>query len=175
MSYSIVFETKIVKLSNGRFLHLNLSGCNNDDAGRSRGDWNGKIYTEDAFIKYAEGFMADSKPSKETNDFDLKIRSKYCTYYDYGKHLLRMMKRAVTFEELNHLGKYVSFKRIDGAEVEENGKRVTMPTEEFTEYLDKRLYESGFRYKIIYTTLETEADIIEAIDGGKSVKIYIGK
>ena len=46
MSYSIIFETKIIKLSDGRLLHLNLSGCNNDDAGRSRDDWNGKIYTE---------------------------------------------------------------------------------------------------------------------------------
>lgn len=66
MSYSIIFETKIVKLSDGRLLHLNLSGCNNDDAGRSRDDWNGKIYTENAFIKYAEGFMKDSKPLAES-------------------------------------------------------------------------------------------------------------
>ena len=50
MSYSIIFETKIVKLSDGRLLHLDLSGCNNDTSGRSRDDWNGKIYTEDAFI-----------------------------------------------------------------------------------------------------------------------------
>ena len=175
MSYSIIFETKIVKLSDGRFLHLDLSGCNNDDVGRSRDDWNGKIYTKDAFIKYAEGFMNKSKPSKETDDFDLKIRSKYCTWYDYGKHLLRMMKRAVTFEELNHLGKYVSFKRIDGAEVVENEKRITLSTEDFSEYLRKKMYEGGCRYRILYTTLETETDIIEAIDGGKSVKIYIGK
>ena len=119
--------------------------------------------------------MENSKPSKETNDFDLKIRSKYSTWYDYGKHLLRMMKRAVTFEELNHLGKYVSFKRIDGAEVVENEKRFTLSAEEFSEYLHKKIYEGGFRYRILYTTLETEADIIEAIDGGKSVKIYIGK
>lgn len=175
MSYSIIFETKIVKLSDGRLLHLNLSGCNNDDAGRSRDDWNGKIFTEDAFIQYAEGFMENSKPSTETNDFDLKIRSKYSTWYDYGKHLLRMMKRAIAFEELNHLGKYVSFKRIDGAEVVENGKRITMSTENFSEYLRKKMYEGGCRYRILYTPLETEADVIEALDGGKSLKIYIGK
>ena len=96
-------------------------------------------------------------------------------FYIFGKHLLRMMKRAVTLEELYHLGKYVSFKRIDGAEVEENGKRITMVAEEFSEYLHKKIYEGGFRYRILYTTLETEADIIEALDGGKSVKIYIGK
>ena len=100
MSYSIIFETKIVKLSDGRLLHLDLSGCNNDTSGRSRDDWNGKIYTEDAFIKYAEGFMEDSKPAKESDGFDLKIGSRYCTWYDYGKHLLRMMKRAITLDEL---------------------------------------------------------------------------
>lgn len=175
MSYSIIFETKIVKLSDGRLLHLNLSGCNNDDAGRSRDDWNGKIFTEDAFIKYAEEFMTDGQPSEERDCFDLKIRSKCSTWYDYGKHLLRMMKRAVTFEELNHSGKHVSFKRIDGAEVVEDGKRITMSTEDFSEYLRKKMYEGGCRYRILYTPLETEADVIEALDGGKSLKIYIGK
>ena len=59
--------------------------------------------------------------------------------------------------------------------VEENGKRITMPTEEFSEYLRKKMYEGGFRYRILYTTLETEADIVDALEGGKSVKIYIGK
>ena len=44
MSYSIIFETKIVKLSDGRLLHLDLSGCNNDTSGRSRDDWNGKRF-----------------------------------------------------------------------------------------------------------------------------------
>lgn len=143
MSYSIIFETKIVKLSDGRLLHLDLSGCNNDDNGRSRDNWNGKIYTEDAFIKYAERFIKDSKPIKESDGFDLKIRSKCSTWYDYGKHLLRMMKKSVTLEELRHSGKYVSFNRIDGAEVEENGEHIKMTMDEFSAYVNKKIYEGG--------------------------------
>ena len=72
MSYSIIFETKIVKLSDGRLLHLDLSGCNNDNVGRSRDDWKGKIFTKDDFIQYAENFMTGSKPSKESDGWDLK-------------------------------------------------------------------------------------------------------
>ena len=174
MSYSIIFETKIVKLSDGRLLHLDLSGCNNDTSGRSRDDWNGKIYTRDAFIKYAEKFMEDSKPAKESGGFDLKIGSRYCTMYDYGKHLLRMMKRAVTLDEL-HYGKYVSFNRIDGATVFEDGKEIEMTMEEFDSYFYEKLYNGGIRYRINYTFLENENDIIEAYDNGNAVRIYISK
>lgn len=175
MSYSIIFETKIVKLSDGRLLHLDLSGCNNDNVGRSRDDWKGKIYTEETFIKYAEDFMKDSKPSKECEGFDLKIKNKYSTYYDYGKHLLRMMKKAITFDELRHLGKYVSFNRIDGATVTENGKEIEMTMEEFNSYFYKKLYSGGIKYRINYTLLEKENDIVQAFDNGYNVKIYISK
>ena len=175
MSYSIIFETKIVKLSDGRLLHLDLSGCNNDTSGRSRDDWNGKIYTEDAFIKYAEGFMEDSKPAKESDGFDLKIGSRYCTWYDYGKHLLRMMKRAVTLDELKHSGKYVSFNRIDGVTVFEDKKEIEMTMKEFDSYYYKKLYNGGIKYRINYTLLETEKDIIEAFDNVYAVRIYISK
>ncbi len=175
MSYSIIFETKIIKLSDGRSLHLDLSGCNNDTSGRSRDDWNGKIYTEDAFIEYAEGFMKDSKPAKESGGFDLKIGSRYCTMYDYGKHLLRMRKRAVTLEELINSGKYVSFNRIDSVTVFEDGKEIEMTMEEFDSYYYEKLYNGGIRYRIKYTLLENEKNIIEAFDNGNSVRIYISR
>ena len=102
MSYSIIFETKIVRLSDGRILHLSLQGCNNDNAGRSRDDFSGKVYTVEEFKEKAEGFKKNSKPSKEEGaGWDLKIGSRYCTYYDYGEHLLRMLaSRSVTWEEL---------------------------------------------------------------------------
>ncbi len=175
MSYCIIFGTKIIKLLDGRLLHLDLSGCNNDGSGRSRDDWHGKIYTEDDFIKYAEGFMKDSKPIKESEEFNLKIRSKRSTWYDYGKHLLRMMKRAITLEELRNSGKYVSFNRIDGFTVYEDEKDIEMTMEEFDSYCYKKLYNGGFRYRIHCTLLKTEEDIVNALDSGKSVRIYIGK
>lgn len=175
MSYSIVFETKIVKLSDGRLLHLDLSGCNNDTSGRSRDDWNGKIYTLDAFIKYAEGFFEDSKPAKEAGGFDLKIGSRYCTWYDYGKHLLRMMKRAVTLTDLRQSGKYISFNRIDSVTVFEDEKSIEMTMKEFDSYYYEALYNGGIRYRINYTLLEAEKDIAEAFDNGYAVRIYISK
>lgn len=55
MGYPIIFKTKIVNLSDGRILHLDLSGCNNDTEGRNNDDWKGKIYTKEDFINYAEG------------------------------------------------------------------------------------------------------------------------
>lgn len=175
MGYRIIFKTKIIKLSDGRLLHLDLSGCNNDNRGRRCDDWNGSIYTEAAFIEYAEDFMKDSKPSKDVDYFDLKIRSKYATWYDYGEHLLRMMRRAVTFDELKSSGKHVSFKRIDSVTVYEGGKEIEMTTKEFSSYYYKKLYYGGIRYKINYTVLETENDVIGAFGNGYSVEIYIDK
>lgn len=175
MSYSIIFETEIIKLSDGRLLHLNLSGCNNDNVGRSRDDWNGKIYTEDAFIKYAEGFMEGSKPVKESDGWDLKIRSKYSTWYDYGKYLLKMMKKAITLEELKQSGKYVSFHRVNGMTVFEDEKEIEMAIDEFHSYYYEKIYNGGVRYRVNYTLLETEEDIIKAFDDGCSIRIYIGK
>lgn len=42
MGYSITFKTKIINLSDGRILHLDLSGCNNDTECRHNDDWQGK-------------------------------------------------------------------------------------------------------------------------------------
>lgn len=175
MSYSIIFKTKIVKLSDGRLLHLDLSGCNNDNCGRKPDDWHGKIYTEEDFIKYAEGFKKDGKPTKKSEYFDLKIGSRRCSYYDYGCHLLRMMKRAITLDELKHSGKYVSFSRTDSADVYEDGTIRTMSLEEFHDYYYKKLFSCGIRYRLNRTLLESEKDIINAFENGNSVKIHISK
>ena len=175
MSYSIIFETTIIKLSDGRLLHLSLQGCNNDNAGRRRDDWHSKIYTENDFVKYAEKFMVDSKPIKESDGFDLKIRSKYCTYYDYGKHLLRMLKKATSFDELKRSGKFVTFSSIDGATVYEVGKVLEMSMKEFDDYFYKKLYNGGIRYRINCTPLYTESDVVNALDNGLSIRTYISK
>ena len=174
MGYSIVFETKIINLKDGRLLHLDLSGCNNDTSGRDRGDFVGNIYTKDEFIKYAEHFKNDSTTIKENNGFDLKIGSRYVNYFDYGEHLLRMMKRAKTWEELNCIGRYIKVQRIDGAEVFEDGKTVTMSIKEFDDYRLKNMWK-GIRYTIIRTLLNAEDEIIKALDNKETVTFYIGK
>ena len=175
MSYTIIFETKIVKLFDGRLLYLDLSGCNNDNEGRRRDDWKGKIFTENDFIKYAESFMMGSKPIKESDGFDLKIRSRYCTWYDYGEHLLRMKKKAITFNELKCSGEYITFNRIDGVTVYEDGKEIKMTMKEFNDCFYKKLYNGGIKYRINYTLLNTENDVVNALDNGFSIRIFIGK
>lgn len=99
MGYSMIFDTKIVKLSDGRIIHFDLSGCNNDERGRDRGDFTAKIYTEDEFFDKADGYKEGSKSFKDNGGFDLKIQGKYASYYDYGEHLLRMFKRRLSWEE----------------------------------------------------------------------------
>ncbi len=65
MGYSIIFETYIVKLPDGRIIHFDRSGCNNDNMGRKQNEFTGKIYNVDDFIKYAEKFKVGSKPKKK--------------------------------------------------------------------------------------------------------------
>lgn len=176
MSYSIVFETKIIKLNDGRLLHLDLSGCNNDTSGRDRGDFTGKIYTQEDFIKKVEGYKQNSKPSKESKEFDLKIGNKFCTMYDYGEHLLRMMKRAETWEELNCFGRYVNVQRLDGVNVWEDDKQIEMTLKEFDDYALKNMYSGkSIRYRILRTDLKTEEDVIKALDNNETVTFYIGR
>ena len=101
MGYSIVFETKVVKLKDGNLLLLSLDGCVNDTSGRQRDEFEGKIFTYNGLVAHAKSFQEGNKPYKKGGEFELKIKSRPCSYYDYGQHLLRMMKRAKTWDELS--------------------------------------------------------------------------
>ena len=177
MSYSIVFETKIIKLKDGRILHLDLSGCNNDNAGRDRGDFTGKIYTEEDFLRKINDYKEGSRPYKENTDFIMKIGSRMCSMYDYGTHLERMLKRTETWEELCNV-RYVSVKSIDGVNVWEGESKspTTMSLKEFNDYFYKNIY-SGKRIRFcnIDTALNNEEEIVNALDAKKTVSFYIGK
>ena len=50
-----------------------------------------------------------------------------------------------------------------------------MTMEEFDSYYYEKIYNGGISYRINYTLLENEKDIIEAFDTGNSVRIYISK
>lgn len=99
MGYSIIFQTKIVKLDDGRIIHFDRSGCNNDDQGREKNIYTATISNIEDFVNKAKSYMKDSKPYKECGNFELKIGSRYCTLYDYGKHLLTMLKRAENLKQ----------------------------------------------------------------------------
>lgn len=173
MGYPIIFKTKIVNLSDGRILHLNRSGCNNDTEGRRNDEWNGKIYTKEEFAEMVDHFMDDSKPMKESENFDLKIGSRYCTFYDYAQHMLRMQKRATSFDELISSKEPTTFKRYDGVVVYINDEPVKMTMYEFKEYVQTHLFQNC-HYRYEWTPLLTEKDVVNALDKNEPLKIRIG-
>ena len=173
MSHSIIFKTKIIKLSDGRLLHLDLSGCNNDKHGRHHDDWTGTIYTEEEFLKKAEEFKKGSLPAKESGGFDLKIGSRYCTFYDYGEHLLRMRKRAVTFDEFMSSKKFITFQVIESISVLDDGKTVTMSIPDFEKYFDEKKWEGMVKYRRNYRLLEGEKEVVDALDSGELLRISV--
>lgn len=175
MGYSIIFKTKIVKLSDGRIIHLDRSGCNNDDCGRNKHEFIGKIYDVENFIKRAEAFKEGSRPIKESNGWDLKIGSRKATYYDYGEHLLRMLKRAENYNEFV-LNRYVSANYCVGIEILEPEHKI-IKIEEVQTYIRSLPVNSGLTYRRMmeYPEVTKEYEIIKALDSNEYVKFYIGK
>lgn len=107
MSYPIIFQTKVVKINDNEIIHFNRVGCNNDDEGRVANVYEAKIRTIEDFKRMAEGFIINSKPYKETGIFDLKVGSKWCSFYDYGMYLLRALKRADNLETFKNNSKII--------------------------------------------------------------------
>ncbi len=171
MSYSIIFETKIVNLKDGRILHLDRSGCNNDNAGRSRDEFTGKVYTKEEFIKYAEHFIND-----DMNGYGLKIGSKWSTYADYGKHLLRMLKRAKTWDEYSkeRAMRATEFKGVHLLKPFEGD----VSADEFDKkYYDWMYSETGISYYRRTEDYYSEDEIISLIENGSlnRTSFYVGK
>ena len=143
MSYSIVFETKILKLPDGKIIHFSRNGCNNDDCGRKKDEFTANVYnSEQEFIKFAEKFK-DENPEQE---YCLKIGSKWATLNDYYNHLVRMLKRGKSLEQFNEefifRGNYCDTVEVYSPE------RVTLSSEEFSKKIYKYLYGGKpFSYK----------------------------
>ena len=141
MSYSIIFETKIVKMPDGKIIHFDRSGCNNDNAGRNKDEFTGKIYeNEQAFISYAEKFKQDYDAG-----FELKIGNKESSYNDYYKHLIRMLKRGKSLEDFGKSYHFYGY-YCDTVDVYEP-QRVTMTAKEFSENFYKLLNSGNLRYR----------------------------
>ena len=171
MSHSIIFETKIVNLKDGRILHLDRSGCNNDNSGRSRDEFTGKIYTREDFIKYAEHFIND-----DTNSYELQIVSKWSTYKDYGNHLLRMLKRAKTWDDYKaeRIMRATEFKGVHLLKPFEGD----VSAEEFDKkYFDWMYSETGISYYTITKDYYNEDEFVSLFDNGKEDRLsfYISK
>lgn len=168
MSYSIIFQTKIAKLPDGRIIHFDRSGCNNDTEGRTQGEFTAKVYTEDEFIWRAEGFMKDSRPYKESQSFELKIGSRYASYYDYGEHLLRMLKRAKSIEDII-ANSFFSAEYVESVDLVKPYKQ-TMTAAEFDKVFYKLLYgDGGLSYRTNMKYLYDAESLVAALDAGEHI------
>lgn len=170
MSYSIIFDTKFIELKDGRLLHLSRNGCNNDTAGRKLSEYRGKIYNKEELEKYAQSFMKDGKSS----DFDLKIGSRICCFYDYGEHLLRMSKRAKTYEEICKERNFTA-SRFDGVNLYKPEEKFLTP-QEFDKVFYEYLYsDKGFSYSRRTTLLNNEEEIVKTLENNQHIDFYVGK
>lgn len=161
MGYSIIFETKIVKMEDGRIIHFDRSGCNNDNEGRKKNEFTGRVYNESDFVKFAENFKKNSKPFKNTDIWDLKIGNRCATMYDYGDHLLRMLKRAKRIEDF--LKEYYFWAY--------HFKGIELLSPEHKEITDKREID-----KIFYDSIYTNNGIRyrRMVDYPKDINVIIG-
>lgn len=176
MGYPIVFETKVVKLPDCRVLHLSLEGCNNDNAGRKRDEFRGKVYTsEKEFVENAEKFKRVSRPFKDGGDFDMKIRSKCVSVYDYGEHLLRMLKRATTWQELADKYRICKAVVFEGVTVNEEGKEEVFLTPREWENVCYDFWYGRRKGRCIthYQHLYSIEQIMEALDSGEGMLFHI--
>lgn len=171
MGYSIIFETKIIKLQDGRILHLDLSGCNNDNSGRSRDEFTGKIYTEEAFNEHIKSHL---DRTSNGDGFDMKIGSRFVKMEQYGRHLLRMLKQAKTYDETCSERLFRAI-RYDGVQLHEPEEKVLTP-KEFSDLFYELLHsEGGLKYNRITTPLNNESEIISSLDDNQSVGFHVGR
>lgn len=177
MGYSIIFETKIVTLSDGRIIHFDRSGCNNDNSGRRRNEFTAKIYTVEEFERSAKSFMANSSPHTEANPcFDLKIGSRVASYYDYGAHLLRMLKRARPYAEFIR-ERNVTAQYCTGIEIEEPRHQV-VSCREFEDTWREIINKYGrisYRRIMEYPDIRDEDAIVRLIEKNVPMDFYISE
>ena len=170
MGYSIIFETKFVKLADGRLLHLDRSGCNNDTAGRDLSDFSGTIYTENKLKEKVNHYNEMSS----SEGWDLKIGSKHVTYKDYGDHLLRMAKKALPYDEFMSQ-RICTATRYDGVTLLEPEQKDMTAKEFDKEFYDYLYGNKPFSYRRRLTELKGETEIITALENKEPVTFYVGK
>jgi hypothetical protein len=176
MGHIIIFETKFVKLSDGRFLHFKRSGCNNDSNGRSRWDFGVELCTFEDVVTEINHWKTNYKPYKECNSMDLKIGSRCATMYDYGEHLLRMVKRAIPYEQFIKDFMFCVKLLTGFYVVTPEAPKETFYTVEAFEELNK-LHRADVRYRRVTENVDVknENEIIKLIEAHKIMDFYIEK
>ena len=179
MSYSIVFQTKIVKLNDGRIVHFERSGCNNDDEGRQPNVYTAVLHeSEDDFVKAVQPYIRDGAPYSECGRFELKIGSRNATMYDYAQHLLRMLARAETEDEFqkNHLFKATLYRGIEMTSPfrkEFYGENALEQMEGFVNAMNP-IDPPVCMYRKLTTRYDKIGDCIKQIKNNEPIVFYIG-
>ncbi len=181
MSYSIIFQDKVVNLGNGKIVYFFRVGCNNDNCGRLKGEFRGNVYTVDEFTKMARNHMEDSKPYKDGGEFDLKIRSRTASMYDYGKHLLTMLRRAESITSFQS-DYYFFAKQYKGFSVLSPFEKTYM-VDEYPDAGSDRFYRRGdfegiivpIQYRNIYDMFFELKDCVDLIEENKPLQFYINR
>lgn len=185
MSYPIIFQTKVVKINDNEIIHFNRTGCNNDFEGRVANVYEAKIRTIEDFKRMAERFIINSKPYKETGIFDLKVGSKWCSFYDYGMYLLRALKRADNLETFknNYAFRATVIKGVEVTDID-NGIHKVFSIIEYPNIFyelrsDNRVFEgidlSKASCRKVVDYIHNIKDSIDLIKEGFPIECYIKK
>lgn len=176
MSYSILFDDKFARLSDGRLIYFSRWGCNNDNAGRGRDEYHAKIFTDESVREYVKSLKESSLPvSESVYGGDFKIRSRWATDFDLGSHLERMIRRAVPFHQMKQ-ERRLRGKVLDKIEVAINGgEPVEYTPKEWDKVWADIIYgndhvETKYHSHFIYDEEEFTASVIN----DETVEFYIG-
>lgn len=173
MSYTMIFETRIVKLDDGRIIHFSLSGCNNDNEGRIRNEFTGKIYT-------ADEWEAEISRWESINDegFNLKISGRTRSYAEYGKHLRLMTKRAKTFDEMKKERAFWGIV-LDGVTYypADNSKPIEYPFGNECEKICDDVFYGRKKGRIARRTrmIDNVDDVVDSLTKKQPAEFYIGR
>lgn len=174
MSYSIVFETKIAILSDGRLIHFSRTGCNNDSEGRLASDFRAEILTVKEMLGRINGYKSMRLPFKVCGIFEMKLLGKPATMYDYAMHLERMLKRALSYQDFFQTYRlYIDL--ITGIEVT-SPVHLELSLEEYSERFRELIDEHGtlsVRRRRELIDDSDEKRVVELIESGAPLEITI--
>lgn len=171
MGYPVIRETHIVRLDDGRYLLLQLAGCNNDDSGRRRDEFAAKVMSSDALEEMISGY----ENTPESGTFDLRIGSRYVSFAKYGQYLRKAFRRAVSWNEflksrtcIARIVEGVSISRMDGQDV----GQISVSMDDFRRDYERRVMYGCGAYRINTRTESDIAAIVSTLESKKEDMLF---
>lgn len=175
MGYPVIRETHIVRLADGRYLMLQLAGCNNDDSGRRRDEFNGRIMSSDKMEEMISAY--ENEP--ECGSFDLRIGTRYVSHAKYGQYLRKAFRRALSWNEFAkqrtcyaRIAEGVSISRMDGKDI----SPLEVSMDDFRRDYERRVMYGNGAYRIITRTESDITGIISTLESKKDdTLLYVSR